>query len=94
MGILPLMVASLLFFRGGFCAEISLQEMVDDMSRRLEESNKRITDLLRHTMQLELFVSEKSRSSGMAYLLRVNTAHPFVKTRNCKESCIGFRHFS
>ena len=68
MRVFSLVVALLLVFRGGFCAEISLQEMLDDMSRRLEESDKRITDLLRHTMQLELFVSEKSRSSGMVDL--------------------------
>ena len=57
-------LAILLSIHGGFCAEISLQETLDDMSRRLEESDKRITDLLRHTMQLELFVSERFRSSG------------------------------
>lgn len=62
--IVPFVVAILMSFRGGFCAEISVQEMFDDLSKKLEDSNKRITELLRHTMQLELFVAEKSRSSG------------------------------
>lgn len=62
--IVPFVVTILLSFRGGFCAEIFLHEMLEDLSQKLEESNKRITQLLRHTMQLELFVSEKSRSSG------------------------------
>ena len=72
MSIVPFLLAILLSFHGGSCADISLQEMIDEMSRRLEksdkkleESDKRITDLLRHTMQLELFVSERLRSSGI-----------------------------
>jgi hypothetical protein len=64
MRIVPLVVAILLSCHGGFCAEITLQEMINEMSKKLEQSNKRVTDLLRHTMQLELFVSENLRSSG------------------------------
>jgi hypothetical protein len=88
MTIVPLVVAILLSFRGGFCADISLQEMLDDISRRLDESNKRITDLMRHTMQLELFVAEKSRSTGMVHLRKTKTdeIRVLVKTRNCEES--------
>ena len=62
--IVPFVFAILLCFRGTFCAEISLPETIEELSQKLEESNKRIADLLRHTMQLELFVSERSRSSG------------------------------
>ena len=65
MSSVPFLLAILLLFHGGSCADISLQEMIDEMSRKQKESDKRITDLLRHTMQLELFVSERLRSSGI-----------------------------
>ncbi|XP_028414209.1 uncharacterized protein LOC114537253 isoform X2 [Dendronephthya gigantea] len=85
------LLAILLTFHGGSCADISLQEMIEEMSRKLDESDKRITDLLRHTMQLELFVAERFRSSGQSGLKKVRLSNEGTKSYHADSFITGKR---